>query len=187
VLAYINALAAHAESGPFYDRYPIGPDGPHGRGCARRHRRVAKDAVIDPIASTFLAIRSRRVDCTPPRSIRGQGVVAVADSLPCAPHFDKGTSGVGRYSQDRGLMRGSVSSSSRVSDSLDYPSYWLDRTARNLVCSANGCEANPRTSPRRGTGRKVYSLYGASAKLGLDAPNDIARLPASPRTESSSG
>jgi pimeloyl-ACP methyl ester carboxylesterase len=114
---------------------------------------------------------------------RVKGVVAIAGFTPMRTDTaDKGTSGIARYSRDRGLLpRLGFFIGHEAQIPYDYPELLglIAPRAALVVQPQMDREATPAdVTAAVEQARKVYALYGASAKLGLDAPNDIARLPA---------
>jgi dienelactone hydrolase len=173
------------EIGPFYDRYPHWSQlGRMVEDARSAIDALQKDALVDPdkislFGYTLGAAVGLHVAAL---DSRVKGVVAVAGFTPMRTDTpDKGTSGTGRYSEARGIApRLGFFVGHEAQIPYDYSELigliaprpvlvvqpQLDREATSADVAAAVEQA-----------RRVYSLYGASAKLGLDSPNDIARLP----------
>ena len=174
-----------SEAGPFYDRYP------HWSQMGRmvEDTRAAIDALerdsqVDPqrIYLFGYSMGGTVGLYTAALDSRVKGVVSIAGFTPMrADTTDRGTGGVARYSNERGLIPRLgffVGQEARIPYDFDD---LLGAIAPRPVLvmepqlDRDGTPADVRTAVEQA--RKVYGLYGAVDKLALYEPWDYTRLP----------
>ena len=174
-----------AESGPFYDRYPHWSQlGRMVEDARSAIDALQKDSAVDPqrIYLFGYTIGGTVGLYTAALDSRVKGVVSVCGFTPLRTDTaDRGTSGVARYSEDRGLLPRLgffVGHESQIP--YDYQEVIGLAAPRPvlIVQPTMDREANPAdVHAAVESARKVYALYGAGDSLGLDEPVDYARLP----------
>jgi len=174
-----------AESGPFYDRFPHWSQlGRMVEDARSAIDALQKDGAVDPrhIYLFGYTIGGTVALYTAALDARVKGVVSICGFTPLRTDTaDKGTSGVARYSEQRGLMPRLgffVGHEARIP--FDYHEL-IGLVAPRPVLIVQPTMDREATPPdvhaAVGEARKVYALYGAADSLGLDEPVDYARLP----------
>lgn len=174
-----------AEIGPFYDRYPHWSQmGRMVEDARAALDALEKDPAVDPqrlylfgfTIGGAVGLHTAALDA------RVKGVVSICGFTPMRTDTaDKGTSGIARYSYERGIMpRLGFFVGREAQIPYDY------HELIGLVAPRPALIVQPQMD-RDATpadvhaaveqARRVYALYGADAKLGLDEPRDYARLP----------
>lgn len=173
------------EIGPFYDRTPHWSQ----MGQMVEDARLAidalqKDSQVDPsriyiygyTLGATVGLYTAALDS------RVKGVVAVAGFTPLRTDTaDKGTSGVGRFSVERGIIPRLgffIGNENRIPYDYDELIGLIAPRAALIVQPLRDRDATSSdVTAAVGRARRVYGLFGASDKLGLDEPDDICRLP----------
>jgi dienelactone hydrolase len=173
------------ESGPFYDRFPHWSQlGRMVEDARSAIDALARDSAVDPqhIYLFGYTIGGTVGLYTAALDARVKGVVAVAGFTPLRTDTaDRGTSGVARYSETRGLLpRLGFFIGHEAQIPYDYDQVIALAAPRPVLIvqptmdrEANGGDVHAAVEEAR----KVYALYGAAGSLGLDEPIDYARLP----------
>jgi len=174
-----------SEAGPFYDRYP------HWSQMGRmvEDTRAAidalqKDNLVDPERiylfgySMGAAVGLHTAALDP----RVKGVVSICGFTPMRTDtVDKGTGGIARFSHERGLMPRLgffVGQESRIP--YDYNELLGAIAPRPVLVVQPQLDRDATPADVHNAveqARKVYALYDADGKLGLDEPWDYNRLP----------
>ena len=173
------------ESGPFYDRFPhwslLGRMVEDARSAVDA---LAKDSAVDPqhIYLFGYTLGGTVGLYTAALDPRVRGVVSVCGFTPLRTDTaDRGTSGVARYSETRGLLpRLGFFVGHEAQIPFDYDQVIALAAPRPvlIVQPTMDREANPGdVHAAVEEARKVYAFYGAAGSLGLDEPVDYARLP----------
>lgn len=179
------------ESAPFYDRHPqwsvMGRLVEDARAAIDA---LETDAIVDPtrihlFGYTLGAAVGLHTAALDPRV---KGVVAVAGFTPMRTDTaERGTSGVQRYTHERGLLPrlGSfIGQESRIPYDYDELLGLIAPRAALVVQPRRDREAHPEdVRAAVAEARKVYSLHGDPTKLGLIEPDDIARFPNATQAE----
>jgi dienelactone hydrolase len=174
-----------AESGPFYDRYPHWSQ--LGRMVADARSAIdalQKDSAVDPqrIYLFGYTLGGTVGLYTAALDARVRGVVSICGFTPLRTDTpDRGTSGVARYSEQRGLLpRLGLFAGHEAQIPYDYDGL-IGLVAPRPVLIVQPTldrEANPADVHAAVlASRQVYALYGAPGSLGLDEPVDYGRLP----------
>ncbi|HWA08122.1 MAG TPA: alpha/beta fold hydrolase [Opitutaceae bacterium] len=173
------------ESGPFYERYP------HWSQLGRMVEDVraavdalGQDSLVDPqriYAFGFSLGGSVALHAAALES-RLAGVVSVAGFTPMRTDTaDRGLGGIARYSEERGLLPRLgffIGQEARIP--YDYPELLAAIAPRPVLVMQPSMDRDATPADVHAAveqARKIYSLYGAAAKLALDEPRDYARLP----------
>jgi dienelactone hydrolase len=173
-----------AEIGPFYDRYPHWSQmGRMVEDAQSAIDALAKDSALDPsrIYLYGYTIGGAVGLYTAALDARVKGVVAICGFTPMRTDTaEKGTSGLGRYSQERGILpRLGFFIGHEAQLPYDYAEMIATIAPRPVLIvqpqmDRDATPADVRTTVAQA--REVYTLYGAAAKLGLQEPLDYARL-----------
>ena len=174
-----------AESASFYDRYPHWSQmGRMVEDARSAIDALAKDDAVDAsrISLFGYTLGGTVALYTAALDARVRAVVAIAAFTPLRTDTaDRGTSGVARFSEQRGLMpRLGFFVGHEAQIPYDYQDLiGLIAPRPVLVVQPQmDREANPAdVRAAVAQARQVYALYGADESLGLDEPYDYARLP----------
>jgi len=187
VLAYDQAGfgSRMAESGPFYDRYPHWSQlGRMVEDARNAIDALQKDSAVDPqrIYLFGYTIGGMVGLYTAALDSRVKGVVSVCGFTPMRTDTaDKGTSGVARYSEVRGLMpRLGFFVGHETQIPYDFNEVIGLAAPRPVLIVQPTMDREATAADVQAAvedARKVYALYGASGSLGLDEPVDYGRLP----------
>jgi pimeloyl-ACP methyl ester carboxylesterase len=174
-----------SEAGPFYERYP------HWSQMGRmvEDTRAAidalqKDAQVDPdkIYVFGYSIGGSVGLYTAALDSRVKGVVSISGFTPMRTDTaDRGTGGIARYSQERGLIpRLGFFIGQEPRLPYDYSELIASIAPRPVLVmepqlDRDGTPADVKSAVEQA--RSVYTLYGAPNKLGLYEPWDYTRLP----------
>jgi dienelactone hydrolase len=174
-----------SEAARFYDRYPhwsqLGRMVEDVRGAVDA---LQADRLVDPKnISVFgytlggtLGLYAAALDA------RISGVVSICGFTPLRTDTpDRGTSGMTRYSHERGLLpRLGLFAGREATIPYDYDDLIGLIAPRPVLVVQPQLDRDAHPGDVRAAverARHIYSLYGAQGELGLDEPRDIARLP----------
>ncbi|SPE32856.1 conserved hypothetical protein [Candidatus Sulfopaludibacter sp. SbA3] len=174
-----------SESGPFYDRYPHWSQ--MGRMVEDARAAVdalQKDSMVDPehIYLFGYSLGGTVGLYTAALDSRVKGVVSICGFTPMRTDTAaKGTGGVARYSHERGLIPRLgffAGHESQIPYDFDDVLGIIAPRPALVVQPQLDRDATPadvRSAVEQA--RKVYTLYGAGARLGMEEPWDYNRLP----------